>query len=137
MEIIILPTSEDCFREVADRIANCIQAKPQSVLGLATGRTMQGIYQILVTDFAEGKVDFSKVTTFNLDEYLGYPPEDPTTFFSYMQEHLFQHINLEPENMFIPSSLPKNVEQECARYEQAIQEKKGIDLQKVLLLLRN
>ncbi len=129
MEIIILPTPEDCFREVADRIGNCIQAKPEAVLGLATGRTMRGIYQKLVADFSVGKVDFRQVTTFNLDEYLGYPPDDPTTFFSYMQEHLFQHINLAPENMFIPSSLPKSMEQECTRYEQAIQDKGGIDLQ--------
>lgn len=129
MEIIILPTREECFREAAARIAACIQSDPEAVLGLATGRTMQGVYQRLVADHQAGRIDFSRVTTFNLDEYLGFPPQDPRTFSGYMQEHLFQHINLPPENAHIPSSLPKDVEQECARYENAIREKGGIDLQ--------
>ena len=128
MEIIILPTHEECFQEAAGRIAACIASNPEAVLGLATGRTMQGVYQRTVAEYQAGRIDFSRITTFNLDEYLGYPPEDPITFASYMQEHLFQHINLPPENAFIPSSLPKNVEQECARYEAAIREKRSSGL---------
>jgi len=129
MEIIILPTSDDCYSEAAKGIAGCVQAKPDAVLGLATGRTMLGVYRKLVAEFSAGKLDFSRITTFNLDEYLGYPPDDPITFNSYMQEHLFRHINLVSENIHIPSSQPKNVEQECIRYEGTIQDKGGIDLQ--------
>ena len=129
MEIIILPTANDCYSEAAKRISGCIQAKPEAVLGLATGRTMQGVYRKLAAEFSAGTLDFSRITTFNLDEYLGYPPDDPVTFISYMQEFLFRHINLVPKNIHIPSSQPKNVEQECARYEEAIRDKGGIDLQ--------
>ncbi len=129
MEIIILDSYEEICEEVGRRIISLVRAKPDAVLGLATGKTMIGIYRYLVKAYKEGRVDFSLVTTFNLDEYLGVLPTDPVSFRYYMEEHFFKHVNIKPENIFIPSSLPEDVEEECENYERKIKERGGIDLQ--------
>ncbi|RLE03369.1 MAG: glucosamine-6-phosphate deaminase [Candidatus Aminicenantes bacterium] len=129
MEVIIFETPEKVFDETAARIINLIQKKRNAVLGLATGRTMEGVYQRLVAAYQAGKVDFSGVTTFNLDEYLGLDPADPRSFRAYMERHLFSRVNLNPERTFIPRSRPEDVAAECRRYEALIKEKGGIDLQ--------
>lgn len=129
MEIIILPESEDVYAEVTRRIISLIQKNPKAVLGLATGRTMLGVYSRLVKDCRDNKTDLSGVTTFNLDEYLGVAPDDPESFRYYMEKNLFKHVNLDKKNIFIPSSLPGDVEKECGLYEERIRKKGRIDLQ--------
>lgn len=129
MEIIILENPQVVYMEVASRINGQIQKKPGSILGLATGKTMQGVYQKLIATAQESNLDFSQVSTFNLDEYLGIPPDDPLTFNAYMLENLFRWINIKAENIFIPSTLPQNVDKECQRYEDLIKNRGGIDLQ--------
>ncbi len=129
MEIIILDNYQEVCEEVGRRIISLIKAKPDAVLGLATGRTMLGIYEYLVKAYKEGRVDFSLVTTFNLDEYLGVLPTDPLSFHYYMEENFFKHVNIPRENIHIPSPMPEDVEEECERYERAIKEAGGIDLQ--------
>jgi len=129
VEIIILTAKEDVFAEASSRVVDWIQKKPSAVLGLATGKTMLGIYKNLIAAHREGLVDFSSVKTINLDEYLGLDPDDPLSFHSYMVQNFFQHVNIKKENILIPNSLPEDVEAECEAYEDAIREGGGIDIQ--------
>lgn len=129
MEIIILDTEEAVYREASEQVLSLVHKKPDAVLGLATGRTMVGVYRHLVEAYTQGRVDFANVTTFNLDEYLGVDPEDPLSFRSYMETHFFKKVNLAKKNIFLPESLPEDVEEACRAYEQKIQEKGGMDLQ--------
>ena len=129
MEIIILATEEDVYKEASSRIVDWIHKKPEAVLGLATGKTMLGEYKNLITDHKKGRIDFSAVTTVNLDEYLGLNPRDPLSFHSYMFENFFRHVNIDKQNILIPNSLPEDVEAECEAYEKAIKKRGGIDVQ--------
>jgi glucosamine-6-phosphate deaminase len=129
VEIIILSGEKGVYAEVTSRILEAIEKKPNAVLGLATGKTMQGIYNNLIVHHREGKVDFSGVKTVNLDEYLGLEPEDPLSFHSYMSRHFFQHVNIRSVNILIPDPLAENVERECEAYEAAIKKWGGIDVQ--------
>ncbi len=129
MEIIIVEDYEKACQEAAERIIKLVNEKPGAVLGLATGRTMIGVYRYLVKAYRKGRVDFSSVTTFNLDEYLGILPNHPLSFHSYMEEHFFKHVNIPPENIHIPSPVPEDIEEECENYERKIRDAGGIDLQ--------
>jgi len=129
MEIIVLSDPEAVFRECARGIVKRVASKPEAVLGLATGQTMLGVYGELVRAYREGEVCFSRVTTFNLDEYLGLPPHDPRTFRSYMQENFFSMVDIPEKNIHIPDSQPEDVGAECERYEILIRERGGIDVQ--------
>jgi glucosamine-6-phosphate deaminase len=129
VEIIILATEEDVYAEASSRVVDWIRKKPNAVLGLATGKTMLGVYKNLISDHKKSLVDFSGVSTVNLDEYLGLPPEDPLSFHSYMFENFFRHVNMNKENILIPDPLPEDVEAECEAYEEAIRNRGGIDVQ--------
>ena len=129
MEIIIFTNERDVYGEASSRIVAWIHKKPDAVLGLATGKTMLGVYKKLIAEHEKGRVDFSAVTTVNLDEYLGLDSKDPLSFFSYMFQNFFQHVNVKKENILIPDSLPEDVETECEAYEKAIRERGGIDVQ--------
>ena len=129
MEIIILPSKEDVYKEASERIISLVNRLHNAVLGLATGRTMLGVYEVLLDAYRKGRVDFSSVVTVNLDEYLGLSPEDPLSFHHYMHEHFFNHVNIKKENQLIPDPLPGDVEKECEDYEKAINRRGGIDLQ--------
>ena len=126
--LIVVRDYEELSREAARLVARRLLERPDLVLALPTGDTPIGMYRELVRLHREGLVDFSRATTFNLDEYLGIPPDHPQSFKSYMRQHLWDHVNLRKENVHIPSSLPKNPDQECAHYESLIQEAGGIDL---------
>jgi glucosamine-6-phosphate deaminase len=99
------------------------------VLGLPTGKTPVGFYHELAAIAAAGHVDFSQASTFNLDEFLGIPPTHPGSYRQYMEHHLFSRVNLKPENIhFLDGSAP-DPGAECRRYERAIEEAGGIDIQ--------
>jgi glucosamine-6-phosphate deaminase len=129
MEIIIQPTAEQASVIAARIIARLVREKPDAVLGLATGSTPLATYRELVRLHQQEKLSFSRVTTFNLDEYVGLPPEHPQSYHAFMQEHLFRHINAQPERTHIPNGMAPDIPQECARYEEAIKAEGGIDLQ--------
>jgi len=129
VEIIILPSYQQVSREVCRRIISAVQKKPDLALGLATGKTMLGVYQNLEKAFRKQKIDFSQVKTFNLDEYIGFDPHDPVTFHHYMEKHLFSKININRKNTHILPSRPKNIHQACRDFENLIKESEGIDLQ--------
>ena len=125
MEIIIQPTAEAATSVAARVIARLLQEKANAVIGLATGSTPLLLYRALI----DMKLDWSRVTTFNLDEYIGLPKEHPQSYYSFMWENLFRHVNVRPENVHIPDGLAQDVPGFCADYEARIRAVGGIDLQ--------
>ncbi len=113
------------------RIADALKAKPDLVLGLPTGRTPVRLYHELGTLFSHGQVDFSRATTFNLDEFLGIPPSHPGSYRTFMEHHLFSRVNVSPERIHFLNGAAPDPEAECFRYENAIAAAGGIDLQLV------
>jgi len=134
MKIVIKENYEEMSKYAAEVIASCIKAKPDCVLGLATGSTPIGTYKELIKMHNNG-LDFSRVKTFNLDEYLGIgmnldkPYNEDQSYARFMYEELFKHINIKKENIHIPDGLTKEPEKFCRWYEEEIKKAGGIDLQ--------
>ncbi len=129
MEVIIQPSPVAAAKVAARIIEDLIRRKPSAVLGLATGGTPLGLYQELIRLHREKGLDFSGITTFNLDEYVGISPEHPASYHRFMQENLFDHVNILPGNIHIPDGNTKDVPRFCAGYEEQILKAGGIDLQ--------
>lgn len=129
MEISIKESYEDVGRAAAQTVAELLNSKPNAVLGLATGSTPLGLYKELVRMHKEQGLDFSRVTTFNLDEYVGLGRNDSQSYHYFMHENLFKHINVPTQNIHIPSGTTNNYEAFCQWYEDRIRECGGIDLQ--------
>lgn len=129
MKILIKKTYEELNKEAAEIVKEAVQAKPNLVLGLATGGTPLGCYQELIQIHKAGKLDFSKVVIFNLDEYLGLSTDHPQSYNYFMYENLLDYININRENFHIPDGMTKNIEKFCQEYEEKIQKAGGIDLQ--------
>jgi glucosamine-6-phosphate deaminase len=125
MEIIIQPDRESATDIAARIIARLLRDKPDAVLGLATGSTPQLLYQKLIAM----ELDWSRVRTFNLDEYIGLPKEHPQSYYSFMWENLFNHVNIPPENVHIPDGNVEDIPAFCREYERRILAEGGIDLQ--------
>ena len=129
MEIIVKESVEEMSRCAARVVARTINSKPNAVLGLATGSTPLGLYKELVRMHKDEGLDFSQVTTFNLDEYVGLTHKHPQSYHYFMYENLLKHINVPKQNIYIPSGTTDNYAAFCAWYEQRIEECGGIDLQ--------
>src|SRR5688572_33095388 len=129
MEVIVHKTADQMAREAAREVADVLNAKPNAVLGMATGSTPLGLYRELVQLHERGELDFSHVTTFNLDEYVGLPITHPQSYHQFMHENFFRHINIPAQNIHIPSGTTTNYPAFCAWYEQRIRDAGGIDLQ--------
>ena len=120
---------EDMSRKAANIISAQVIMKPDCVLGLATGSTPIGLYKQLVEWFEKGDLDFSKVQTVNLDEYKGLNRENDQSYYYFMHDNLFDHINIPKENTHLPNGMEMDSEKECARYTKLIQSMGGVDLQ--------
>lgn len=129
MEIIIQPTQEDCARIGGKIVANLLRQKANAVLGLATGSTPVALYEEMIRMRRDEDLDFSHVTTFNLDEYIGLPGDHPCSYRHFMQQQLFNHINVRPERTHVPNGLAVDIKAECNAYESSIQAVGGIDMQ--------
>jgi glucosamine-6-phosphate deaminase len=129
MEIIISPTYEEMSKAGAKAIAHLLNSKPNAVLGLPTGSTPLGLYKELARMHKHEGLDFSQVTTFNLDEYVGLKKDHPQSYHYFMHENLFKHINIPTQHVYIPSGTTDNYAAFCAWYERRIKECGGIDLQ--------
>lgn len=116
-------------RKAAIVIAAQIIAKPESVLGLATGSTPVGTYRYLVDFSREGDLDWSQITTFNLDEYRGVSPDDPHSYHWFMKTKLFDQINIGKSRTFLPDGADENAGRACEKYDTMIRDAGGIDLQ--------
>lgn len=129
MKLIVAPDYAGICEKAADIFAAEIHRNPACVLGLATGSTPVGLYQALIRRYQEGALDFSKVQTFNLDEYCGLAGDHPQSYRYFMQKNLFDHVNIPPEHTHIPSGIAVDPEQECRRYDALIESCGGIDIQ--------
>jgi len=110
-------------------VAGQLYLKPNSVLGLATGSTPLGMYGKLVAVHQSIGLDFSEVISFNLDEYIGLPPENPQSYHYFMEQNFFRHINIRPESIYIPDGMAADIEAESRLYDRIIEHRGGIDLQ--------
>lgn len=128
MEILIRPSAEAATNMAASLVAERLSAKTDLVLGCATGRTMEGLYQELVARHKEG-LDFSRCRTFNLDEYIGLAASDARSYHAYMCEHLFNRVNIDLVNTHLPDGTAHDLRAEAQRYEALIATSGGIDLQ--------
>ena len=129
MEVLVAKDYDEMSRLAADVLEEEIRLKPDLVLGLATGSTPIGMYECLARAHAEHGLDFSQVKSFNLDEYVGLPPENPQSYHYFMKEHLFSKINIDPANTHFPTYNEEHPELSGAQYDEAIVQAGGIDVQ--------
>jgi glucosamine-6-phosphate deaminase len=129
MEVIIGESYEQISKAGAEIVADLVRSKPNAVLGLATGSTPLGLYKELIRMHKDEGLDFSHVTTFNLDEYVGLAPSHDQSYHYFMHDNLFQHINISPGSTHVPSGTAKDYPAFCRWYEQRILDCGGIDLQ--------
>ena len=129
MKIICAKDYKDMSRKAANIISAQVIMKPNCVLGLATGGTPVGTYAQLVDWYNKGDLDFSEVTTVNLDEYRGLPKEHPQSYWYFMNENLFSKVNIDPAKTNLPDGTNLDTAAECARYNGIIHKLGGIDLQ--------
>ncbi len=129
LNIIKVKTPEEMGKAAADEFEAVIHAKPACVIGLATGSTPLPLYRELIAREKAGKLDFSRVRSANLDEYKGLAPDHPQSYRRFMQENLFDHISIKPENTIVPDGLAEDVQAMCEAYERKIEDWGGVDCQ--------
>lgn len=129
LKLITTSNYEELSQKAAEEIISRIQRNPSLNLGLATGSTPTGLYQELIRDHKQNQTSYKDINTFNLDEYMGIPKKDRNSYHYFMCEHLFEHIDIPLDQTHIPDGTAKDLDEECIRYEQFIEEHGGIDLQ--------
>lgn len=129
MKIYKAKDYKDMSRKAANIISAQVIMKPNCILGLATGSTPIGTYDQLVEWYNKGDLDFSEVTTVNLDEYKGLPRTNDQSYYYFMHQHLFDRVNIDPERTNVPNGMESDAEKECGRYEELIRSLGGVDLQ--------
>jgi glucosamine-6-phosphate deaminase len=129
VKLIICQDKQEVAKEAANIFAKAVREKPDIVLGLATGGTPVGMYKELIRMHREEGLDFGGVTSFNLDEYLGLAGDHPQSYRYFMDTNLFNHININRSNTHVPDGKPQDLGLSCRKYEEAIREAGGIDLQ--------
>lgn len=128
MEILVVQDYQAVSATAAALVARQLKAKPDSVLGLPTGRTPEGLYQKLVELFQKSGLSFAQVRTFNLDDYVGLDHQHPDGYYQYMQQHFFSQVNIRPENIYFLDGDADNLADECANYERDLDDVNGLDL---------
>lgn len=129
MNMIVAKDYEALSEQGASIIAQEIKTNPSAVLGLATGSTPLGIYRKLAQMHKEEGLDFSFITTFNLDEYYGLAPNHEQSYAYFMRKNLFEHVNIQLKNTHIPNGMAADILEECKKYDDLIEARGGIDLQ--------
>jgi len=129
MKIIKAKDYQDMSKKAATLIASQVTMKPDCVLGLATGSTPIGTYKQLVEWYQEGSLSFADVTSVNLDEYKGITKENDQSYYYFMNDNLFQHVDINKERTFLPDGTEPDSEKACAAYNEIIHSVGGIDLQ--------
>lgn len=125
----IFPNPSSIADHVSSMLVEKIRSKPELVLGLATGGTMEPIYAQFVERVRRQKVDVSRLTSFNLDEYVGLAPDHPKSYATYMRQHLFQHLHFDHSRLHVPDGLAPDLEQHSREYSIRVQQCGGIELQ--------
>lgn len=129
IQIIKTANYEEMSRIAAEKIINLVKNKPNAELGLATGGTPEGLYKLLIQDHRLNGTSYKQVKTVNLDEYIGLKKDDPNSYYTFMTEKLFKHIDILPENTHVPNGMAADIDAEAERYENFIHEIGGVDLQ--------
>lgn len=129
MRFICARDYQDMSRKAANIISAQVIIKPASVLGLATGSTPLGIYRQLIDWYNREDIDFSRISSVNLDEYRGLAPEHPQSYHRFMFQSFFDHINIDPTRAYLPDGMAEDAAEACARYDGIIRAVGGIDLQ--------
>lgn len=129
MKVIEAKNYEEMSRIAASLIGGQVLLKPDSVLGLATGSSPIGTYKNLINDYKNGILDFKDVKTVNLDEYCGLDSDSPHGYRYFMNDTLFNHINIDVKNTFVPCGVAEDFDAECRRYENVVKGLGGVDLQ--------
>ena len=129
MKFITVDSYEKLSRMAANIIAAQVISKPDCILGLATGSSPIGTYKKLIEAYNNGDLDFSQVTSYNLDEYVGLDGNHDQSYRYFMNTNLFDHINICKENTFVPSGTASDPEAECKRYEEMVRAAGGTDIQ--------
>jgi glucosamine-6-phosphate deaminase len=127
--VVVCDSSADAARYVADLLASAIRSQPEIILGLATGGTPVDVYRELIRQHREADLDCSRVTSFNLDEYVGLPSAHPQSYRYFMQQHLFKEAGFSSANTHVPDGMAADLDQYAKQYEQLISQSGGIDLQ--------
>ncbi|MFT6659402.1 glucosamine-6-phosphate deaminase [Maritalea sp.] len=129
MRLVILPNSDDVAEFACDLFARQLTQNPKSVLGLATGSSPTSMYKKLISRQNAGEFSFAQATSFNLDEYVGLSGAHNQSYRYFMNEQLFDHIDIDHKRTFVPNGIARNPNDECMRYEEMIALAGGIDLQ--------
>lgn len=129
MNVLTFNNNEELSAKATEVIIQKIKELNHPVIGLATGSTPERTYELLVEKYKNGDVSFKDVTTFNLDEYVGLDPEHINSYHRFMNERLFDHIDIDKNNTYLPDGLATNATEEAERFEQLIKDKGPIDLQ--------
>lgn len=129
MRVIVTKNYDELSKVAANEMAEVIKNKPEAVLGLATGGSPVGMYKELIKMNQAGEIDFSRVITINLDEYVGLSGEHPQSYRYFMNNILFNHINIDKNNTYVPNGLATNIEEECIEYDAKIAALGGTDVQ--------
>lgn len=129
MKITEVDDYQAMSRAAADLVVERVRSNPQLILGLATGSTPLGLYQHLIDDYNRSGTSYRHVTTFNLDEYVGLSEQDPNSYHYFMNQYLFNHIDIEKTNTYIPKGNAQDLEKECSVFEERLKEHGGVDLQ--------
>ncbi len=136
MDIRIFNNTDEIAAAASEIIINKVKSKPDAILGLATGSSPVATYKKLIASYINGEISFKDVKTFNLDEYCSIPASDKNSYYTFMHENLFNHIDINEENVHVPNGNPENAEEYCASYDESIKNAGGIDIQ-VLGIGRN
>ncbi|MET3291347.1 UNVERIFIED_CONTAM: glucosamine-6-phosphate deaminase [Brevibacillus sp. OAP136] len=129
IRVIVTEDYQELSYKAAQLLSAQLQKKPESVIGFATGSTPIGMYKELIQSYNRKEVDFGQMSTFNLDEYVGLTREHPQSYYHFMQEQLFSHINVRPEKISFPPGIFSDAGQACQSYEDAMKAAGGVDLQ--------
>ena len=129
MKFVVCDTYEEMSRRAADVIADTVKAKPAAILGLATGSTPVGMYRELARRYAEGELDFSAVSSYNLDEYYPISPENDQSYRYFMNVNFFDHINIDKKNTHVPNGAAEDADAACRAYDEAYALTGGADVQ--------
>ncbi len=129
MNLVMVKNYDEMSKVAAGVMAKVVNEKPDAVLGLATGGTPVGMYKELIKMNKDGNIDFSKVTTVNLDEYIGLAGTHEQSYRHFMNTNLFENININKANTYVPNGLAENIEEEGKAYDKKIDELGGTDIQ--------
>ncbi|KAA9021040.1 glucosamine-6-phosphate deaminase [Niallia endozanthoxylica] len=129
MNLIEVKDYEEMSAKAAEYLVNKVRNSPKITLGMATGGTPEGTYRQLIEDHRENHTSYQHVTTFNLDEYVGLSGDHPNSYRYFMNKKLFDHIDIQKSNTYVPRGDARDIQKECLDYEKLLEEKGGIDLQ--------